>query len=186
VGVKQRIMDTAAELFARYGYDGASVSMIVKAAGVSKGAFFHYWKTKEDLLAELIDTVIKRIEDGYRRIKSEDLKTPIDKLTRVFEEAVHVEEGFKSYIVLFMRLLFDPENPVRDRYIKSFWRLIEEFIENELGLEVGSGAALMILSTLASYTLLRFFPQYLPKTSVPSPREMATILYRGISSVKSQ
>ncbi len=178
-------MDTAAELFARYGYDGVSVSMIVKAAGVSKGAFFHYWKTKEDLLAELIDVVMQRIKEGYKRIKSENIGDPVEKLTRVFEEAVHVKEGFKSYIVLFMRLLFDPENPVRDRYIKTFWEMMERFIEEDLGVEVGSGAGITILSSLGAYTLLRFFPGYLPKITIPSPRQMAQILYDGIKSVKN-
>ena len=44
------ILDKAAELFARSGFLGASVSEIAKACDVSKSLLYHYYDSKEDIL----------------------------------------------------------------------------------------------------------------------------------------
>jgi AcrR family transcriptional regulator len=51
------LIDTAAELFAAKGYDGVAVDSIVLKAGVSKGAFYHHFDSKDDLL----DAVAERM-----------------------------------------------------------------------------------------------------------------------------
>jgi AcrR family transcriptional regulator len=47
---RQSILDAAAELFERRGYDGTSVDEIVDRADVAKGTFFRYFPTKLDVL----------------------------------------------------------------------------------------------------------------------------------------
>jgi AcrR family transcriptional regulator len=47
---RDEILDVAQALFARQGYDATSVSEIIGAIGVSKGAFYHHFASKEDLL----------------------------------------------------------------------------------------------------------------------------------------
>jgi AcrR family transcriptional regulator len=44
------LISAASELFATEGYDSTSVDRIVKQAGVSKGAFYHHFSSKDDLL----------------------------------------------------------------------------------------------------------------------------------------
>lgn len=51
---EQRILDAAAELFTRYGYDKTTVDEIAHAAGVSKGAIYLHFKSKEALFEALI------------------------------------------------------------------------------------------------------------------------------------
>lgn len=48
--VPQRLMAAATRLFADQGYDRTSVQEIVEAAGVTKGALYHYFGSKDDLL----------------------------------------------------------------------------------------------------------------------------------------
>jgi AcrR family transcriptional regulator len=43
----------ATRLFARHGFDSTSVQDIVDAAGVTKGAMYHYYGSKDDLLYEV-------------------------------------------------------------------------------------------------------------------------------------
>ena len=45
------------DLFAANGYDGTSVQQIVERAGVTKGALYHYFTAKEDILLEIYTTV---------------------------------------------------------------------------------------------------------------------------------
>lgn len=51
---QNRILDAAVELFTRYGFDKTSVSEIAAAAGVSKGAIYLHFESKDDLLEQLI------------------------------------------------------------------------------------------------------------------------------------
>ncbi|MBV7335163.1 TetR/AcrR family transcriptional regulator [Chloroflexi bacterium TSY] len=51
---KQRILDAAAELFIHYGYDKTTVSDVARAAGVSKGAIYLHFKSKDELFEGLL------------------------------------------------------------------------------------------------------------------------------------
>jgi len=50
---RDELLDVAQRLFARHGYDGTSVNQIIAELGVSKGAFYHYFDSKEDLIEAL-------------------------------------------------------------------------------------------------------------------------------------
>ncbi len=53
-GVRRKeLLDTAMRLFIEVGYEHTSIEMITAAVGVSKGNFYHYFDSKQDLLAEL-------------------------------------------------------------------------------------------------------------------------------------
>ncbi|MEM7112845.1 MAG: TetR/AcrR family transcriptional regulator [Chloroflexota bacterium] len=51
---KQRILDAAADLFVHYGYDKTAVSDIARNAGVSKGAIYLHFSSKDELFEGLI------------------------------------------------------------------------------------------------------------------------------------
>lgn len=53
------IINSALMEFAAKGYDLASTNEIVKAAGISKGALFHYFASKKDLFLFLCDYVFE-------------------------------------------------------------------------------------------------------------------------------
>ncbi|EDY45370.1 TetR/AcrR family transcriptional regulator [Streptomyces sp. SPB074] len=57
--VPQRLLAAATRLFAEQGYDRTSVQEIVEAAGVTKGALYHYFGSKEDLLQEVYARVLR-------------------------------------------------------------------------------------------------------------------------------
>jgi len=46
---KDKIIEVATDLFYRQGYNATGIQQIIDAAGVSKGAFYTHFKTKEDL-----------------------------------------------------------------------------------------------------------------------------------------
>ena len=55
--LRDQMLDTAAELFIRNGYDGTTIQQVIDHLKVSKGAFYHYFSSKEDLL----DAVAERL-----------------------------------------------------------------------------------------------------------------------------
>jgi AcrR family transcriptional regulator len=57
---RTRLLDSAAQLFARGGYEGASVDLIAESAGYSKGAFYSNFGSKEAVFLELLDAHKRR------------------------------------------------------------------------------------------------------------------------------
>lgn len=57
--VRDRILAAAVALFAEQGYDGTSVQQIVLRAQVTKGALYHYFGAKDDLLYEIYHVLIE-------------------------------------------------------------------------------------------------------------------------------
>jgi AcrR family transcriptional regulator len=51
---KQIILEAALKVFALHGYNGATIELIARKAGVAKGLLYSYYESKENLVEELI------------------------------------------------------------------------------------------------------------------------------------
>jgi TetR/AcrR family transcriptional regulator, transcriptional repressor of aconitase len=51
---REQILDAARHCFAKYGYEGATVVRLEETTGLSRGAIFNYFPSKEDLFIELV------------------------------------------------------------------------------------------------------------------------------------
>src|SRR5437764_14821899 len=64
-----RILDAAAELMLRWGYNKTTIDDIARYAGVAKGTIYLHWKTREDLFTALMKReYIRLVEDVQQRI----------------------------------------------------------------------------------------------------------------------
>ncbi len=52
---RARILEAAEECFARNGYDATGLAELCRRAGVSKGAFYHHFPSKQAVFLELLD-----------------------------------------------------------------------------------------------------------------------------------
>jgi AcrR family transcriptional regulator len=59
---RSHILDAAGELFAEHGYDATSVADICAHAGVTKGAFYHHFESKQAVFLELRDRWLTPLE----------------------------------------------------------------------------------------------------------------------------
>jgi AcrR family transcriptional regulator len=67
-----RILDAAAELMLRWGYNKTTIDDIVRLAGVPKGTIYLHWKTREDLFLALMNREYARLaRDIQQRIASD-------------------------------------------------------------------------------------------------------------------
>lgn len=74
---RQAILDGAAIAFDRTGFGGTSLSEVVKYAGVTKGALYFHFRSKEDLARALMDEQFQ-ISEGVPAIEDLGLQTIID------------------------------------------------------------------------------------------------------------
>ena len=58
---KQNILETAMRLFAEKGLENVNVEDVVKEVGVTRGAFYHYFKSREELIGSVM---YKSFEDN--------------------------------------------------------------------------------------------------------------------------
>lgn len=74
---KLLIMEKALELFAKQGFDATSVQQITEHCGISKGAFYLSFKSKEELILSIVDHFMKQfiteIDYSVKSTKNEDL-----------------------------------------------------------------------------------------------------------------
>jgi AcrR family transcriptional regulator len=73
---RTKLLESAAQLFARGGYEGASVDLIAENAGYSKGAFYSNFESKEAIFLELLDTHKRREIDALAQILAQDVPAP--------------------------------------------------------------------------------------------------------------
>ena len=63
---RTRILETANQLFSQNGYDATGVAEICEAAGVSKGAFYHHFPTKQGLFMTLMENWLSSLDGGFK------------------------------------------------------------------------------------------------------------------------
>ncbi|QHT55112.1 TetR/AcrR family transcriptional regulator [Cellulomonas sp. H30R-01] len=78
--VADDVLRAALGLFAAQGYANTSVQQVVDAAGVTKGAMYHYFQSKDDLLFAVYDRMLTLQTDHLEAIAARD--EPVDVLLR--------------------------------------------------------------------------------------------------------
>lgn len=65
---RKKILDKAWELFRKNGYEETKVEDITRELGVSKGSFYTYFKTKDEVLYEILERIKKENEERINKI----------------------------------------------------------------------------------------------------------------------
>jgi TetR/AcrR family transcriptional repressor of nem operon len=89
---RMRIIRTAADLFHRQGAHSTSPDEIIEASRTGKGQFYHYFKSKEGLIHEVLQTYLEEIKTGSSRV-SYEIKSLRD-LERWFHAHLEMQESF--------------------------------------------------------------------------------------------
>ena len=63
----ESILNSAARHFLEVGFPNASIRQICKAAGVTNGAFYAHFRSKEDLFAQLVEPALQGLQALYER-----------------------------------------------------------------------------------------------------------------------
>lgn len=68
---RERILGTAARVFADEGFARASMSQIARDCGISKANIYHYYSSKDALLFDILDTYLCKLRDRLAAVASE-------------------------------------------------------------------------------------------------------------------
>ena len=85
IKTKNSILRAAVECFAEYGFEATDVNKICKKVGLTKGAFYHHFTSKQDLFLELLDGWINKI-GGHLKPSDINPKNTLETLTNIAEK----------------------------------------------------------------------------------------------------
>ncbi|MCX8094833.1 MAG: TetR/AcrR family transcriptional regulator [Caldisericia bacterium] len=139
-GTKKKIIEVATYLFNDNGYDKTSVQDICEKAGVSKGAFFHHFPTKEFLFLEILNEFLEKLEKRMIDIekKSDNIPQAMIQMTKILEEIFIISEGKLTIFLEFMKQSEKNEEIMKNLSIQ--FKKYENYVENliEKGKREGS------------------------------------------------
>ena len=86
---REQILARAAELFARQGYSATSMNQVAEACGVSKPSLYHYVRDKDQLLVEIAEGHVAKLNALVEEVRREPL-VPEARLRRLIEAFLDV------------------------------------------------------------------------------------------------
>jgi AcrR family transcriptional regulator len=128
----ERLLAAATRLFAENGYENTSVQEIVRAAGVTKGAMYHYFAAKDDLLYEIYHRLLALQAERLELLAS-GTGTPEERLRAAAVDVIGTSCEHLDELTVFFRSMHllpkDKRRAVRAerrRYHERFRALVEE------------------------------------------------------------
>ncbi len=136
---KKEILDVAQQLvMVTKGFNEMSIQDILDELGISKGAFYHYFDSKQDLLEALIERIITEATPMITAIVDDPDLPAMQKLTRFFHETARWKTERKAYLLSFLNVWYADENVITreklrlaapERFGPLLQRLVEQGIQ---------------------------------------------------------
>src|SRR3954467_2801884 len=74
---RAQVLEVAERLFTELGYEATSISTVLSETGVSRGAFYHHFPSKEALFEKVLESVETRGEERLRAAAAKETY-PVD------------------------------------------------------------------------------------------------------------
>ena len=155
---RTKILEAATELFADEGYFAVSTRDIAKRAGISTGLAYHYFESKEDLLAAqmhyLAEIWQRKVEDHVEATPDADLRSRV--VDHVMVMRRFIREDHPHYFRFYVKHSVLPNLPHRERF-DAYARISEAWFTSwiargrktqEIRREVDDTTALFVLYTV--------------------------------------
>ena len=89
---RERILDTAAQLFRERGFEGIGVADTMKAAGLTHGAFYGHFSSKEDLIAQACVRSFSRSHERWSKMAGRTPDDPLSSIVRSYLTPRHRDD----------------------------------------------------------------------------------------------
>ncbi|QTH45162.1 TetR/AcrR family transcriptional regulator [Cohnella sp. LGH] len=126
---RTKIMESARRVFARHGFNGASLDLVAHDAGMTKGAVYWHFASKNDLFLALCESSLNRLLSGLPKQAQEVVSSvnPIESFRRILEaEFKACEEDKGERPALFFEFVSGAREPrIRDKLADAFTTLLQ-------------------------------------------------------------
>ena len=185
---RQAILDTAATVFATRGFAAATVRDVGSAAGILSGSLYHHFESKDQMLEEILRTVLTRLVEQVMTVARSDdadeqlralILTAFEHSTR-HPEATTIVENDYAYLSSTPRFAFIVEY---NQEVRAIWTatlvrgIAQGYFRPDLNIDA---AYITMMGAIASAT--RWRQSRTPKRAAELAGEMTAFFLDGIGT----
>ena len=129
--IRDRIIEAAWKLFREKGFSDTTINDIIHEAGISKGTFYYYFRSKDNML----DTLADVFDAEYERLDAElteDMNS-FDKLVRInYDVHTFINDNIDYRLLAYLystQITREQSSSLLDRN-RYYFRLIEKIVED--------------------------------------------------------
>lgn len=155
---RNRIFETAKQLFLENGFENVSVDSIVDAAGVSKGSFYVHFESKDMLPSIFINDYINNVDLDYKiYLEDKDNKAPTSEILILVTEKIAEHMAGKIGCDIMKTLYKSHISKSIDTnysmiYSRELYKVYADILER--GLHLGDVRSDIPVDTLAKHMIL--------------------------------
>ena len=148
------LLDAALRVFAARGYRNASLEEVAAAAGVTKGAVYHYFKNKEDLLASALEHRQRRSAGRLEEALRQEPGTAAARIRLLFRRAFGDSDPSRRDMLALIQTVAHEAPAVYRRWVArgpmKWWRVVASLIaegqaSGEFGTEIDAEVAARVV-----------------------------------------
>jgi AcrR family transcriptional regulator len=167
---RDQILEAARQLIIKQGYDATGVAEICREAGISKGAFYYHFQSKQDLFTTLLSDWLNSLDASFATIQnsSASVAEQLEQMAGSANLVLHaLEDPIPVFLAFWSKAIQDPQTwqetiqPFR-HYQQEFVRMLNSGKESgSLQTSIPTEDASRILVGLAIGILLQglIFPE---------------------------
>lgn len=188
--MKDLMMERSIQLFAQKGFKETSIQDIVNELNVTKGTFYYYFKSKQELLMDIHLQYIERLIENQETILADKTTSYPEKLHSIIFKLVHdiEKEGLRAKVFFREMRHLSEEHleqiiPKRDRFKENVQEIIEKGMEaGQFRSDLPSGIVTLGILGMTNWSYFWFQPD-----GEKSDREVAAIFYKMLmKGIQSQ
>ncbi len=93
---KEKLLDSASQLMLEKGYVATTIDQICADADVTKGSFFHYFKSKDDIGKEVVSRFASYVNEGMNKFTDTCGEDPLERIYGYLDAAIMFAESPES------------------------------------------------------------------------------------------
>ncbi len=179
---QQQILQAAAQVFAEKGFAGATIRDIARAAGISEGSIYLYFKNKQDLLVHLPRQFIQPPVDKVRAASTKaDAPSPATLLQFIVQNIVDTVMHNREIVRVLFTSLPTMDEETRATYMREGPLYAMEMLESYIRAQQAAGIFRAdVDAAIAARALPGMMLFFLLVQEVLQPRDMPRFEYDAI------
>lgn len=109
---RDAFLDVAQRLITTKGYDGFSIQDVLDEAGASKGAFYHYFGAKSDLLEAIVERMADAIQERWDEIMARPGLTAIERFEAIFATTAQYKNARRELSLALLEAWLSDRNTI--------------------------------------------------------------------------
>jgi AcrR family transcriptional regulator len=138
---KRELVDAAIDLFAEKGYEHTSVDDIINRVGVTKGAFYYYFKSKEQVMEEFDEILVEPETNAFTQALSNPALSPAARLSLAMSQPLSEiprlnqrdQKAFRAFGSVGNAQFYQKHNQfLETRFVPHYRQIIEAGISEKM------------------------------------------------------